>query len=164
MPLYSGLTKKAQLWIAFLFVLLFLVVSSYASLLYGQYKVERQITQFRQDNERLVKENRDRWIALVRLSLQRVVEKENKANMNRVRPGERVIVINDDESKNFVLKEQKSDKKSAVEGPRSLSIVSSYGDDPNPRKWWYFFFPPSTLPDRMEIPAPPRIDPSIPQS
>ncbi len=152
MQIYSGLTKKAQLWIAFLFILLFLVVSSYASLIYGQYKVERQISQFREENERLVSENRDRWIALVRLSLQRVVEKENKANMNRVRPGERVVVINDDDSKNFVLKEQKSEDSRASRGLTTASTLGSYEGERNPRKWWYYFFPQSSLPTRGDVP------------
>lgn len=149
MQIYSGLTKKAQLWIAFLFLLLFLVVSSYASLVYSQYKVERQIAQFREENERLIRENREKWIALVRLSLKRVVEKENKANMNRVRPGERVIVINDDESKNFVLKEQRSDG-TQPEGTFTTTDARPYAQDRNPRRWYYYFFPPSDLPPRAE--------------
>lgn len=144
MQMYQGLTKKAQLWIAFLFLLLFVVVASYASLLYGQYKVERQIAQFREENARIARQNREKWIALVRLSLPRVIEKENKANLNRVRPGERVIVINDDESKNFVLKEQRAVAAAAV---RSGS--DPYPEAHNPRRWWYYFFPPS-----IALPAP----------
>lgn len=144
MQLYHGLTKKAQLWIAFLFILLFLVVSSYASLIYSQYRIEHQIAQFREENDRITTDNRDKWISLVRLSLSRVVEKENKANMNRVRPGEKVIVISDDETKNFVLKEQKT----ALNAPASAGLNSpgsAYPDTRNPRKWWYFFFPPKGL-------------------
>lgn len=151
MQIYSGLTKKAQFWIAFLFLLLFLVVSSYASLVYSQYKVERQIAQFREENERLIRENREKWIALVRLSLKRVVEKENKANMNRVRPGERVIVINDDESKNFVLKEQRSDG-TRVENAFAAD-ARPYAQDRNPRRWYYYFFPPSDLPSPAAVPT-----------
>lgn len=163
MQIYSGLTKKAQLWIAFLFLLLFLVVSSYASLIYSQYKVERQISEFRGENDRLLKENRDKWIALVRLSLLRVVEKENKANMNRIRPGEHVIVINDDESKNFVLKEQKTESGKMDATMGMASVTQAYASEPNPRKWWYFFFPPTGPLRHVEQPIPTVVPSATPQ-
>ena len=126
----TSYTRKSQIWILTLFILLFLSVVSYVNLIYNEYKVDQRINQFRGENERIAKENKDKQLALVRLTLPKVIEKDNKTNLNKIRAGERVVVIEEDETKNFVLTQQKKPAAQPVS-----AAENKYEGVPNPERW-----------------------------
>lgn len=87
------------------------------------------------ENERMETENKQKQLALIRLTLPKMIEKDNKTNLNKIRPGERVVVIEEDETKNFVLTQQKK----AVTNSYFSKQPDLYEGVPNPERWWYYF-------------------------
>lgn len=97
--------------------------------IYENYQIEQHIAEFEERNKALVEENKQKLEDLQYYISEEYVDKVAKQNLNLINPGEKVIVIPDEDL--IVLSE---DEDTAA---LSEQIRSSWS---NPKKWWKFFF------------------------
>lgn len=97
--------------------------------IYENYQIEQHIAEFEERNKALVAENEQKLEDLQYYISEEYVDKVAKQNLNLINPGEKVIVIPDEDL--IVLSE---DEDTAA---LSEQIRASWS---NPKKWWKFFF------------------------
>lgn len=97
--------------------------------IYENYQIEQHIVEFEERNKALVAENEQKLEDLQYYISEEYVDKVAKQNLNLINPGEKVIVIPDEDL--IVLSE---DEDTAA---LSEQIRASWS---NPKKWWKFFF------------------------
>ncbi len=97
--------------------------------IYENYQIDRHIAEFETRNVQLRQENRQKQEDLQYYISTEYVDKMAKQNLNLVNPGEKVIVIPDEDL--IVLSQ---DEETAA---LSDQIRASWS---GPKKWWKFFF------------------------
>lgn len=97
--------------------------------IYDNYQIEQHIAEFEARNEQLMAENQKKLDDFQYYTSQEYIEKVAKTNLGLINPGEKVIIIPND---NFVVLTEDEDLAQVSE-----QIRESW---PNPKKWWMFFF------------------------
>ncbi len=97
--------------------------------IYENYQIEKHIAEFEARNEELQSENKQKQDDLAYYISEEYIDKIAKQNLNLVNPGEKVIVIPDED---LIVLSQDEDTAALSE-----QIRASW---PNPKKWWKFFF------------------------
>jgi len=97
--------------------------------IYENYQIEKHIAEFEARNVELQTENKQKQEDLEYYISDEYIDKIAKQNLNLVNPGEKVIVIPDED---LVVLSQDEDTAALSE-----QIRASW---PNPKKWWKFFF------------------------
>lgn len=97
--------------------------------IYENYQIEKHIAEFEARNVELQSENKQKQEDLEYYISDEYIDKIAKQNLNLVNPGEKVIVIPDED---LVVLSQDEDTAALSE-----QIRASW---PNPKKWWKFFF------------------------
>ena len=97
--------------------------------IYEHYQIEEHIADFQERNTQLLEENQQKMDDLQYYISDEYIDKVAKQNLNLINPGEKVIVIPDEDL--IVLSE---DEDTAA---LSQQIRESWS---NPKKWWKFFF------------------------
>jgi len=97
--------------------------------IYDNYQIEQHIAEFETRNEQLLEENQKKLEDFQYYTSQEYIEKVAKTNLGLINPGEKVVIIPDDD---FVVLTEDED----------LAHVSEQIRDswPNSKKWWMFFF------------------------
>ncbi len=97
--------------------------------IYENYQIEKHIAEFEARNEELQNENQQKQDDLAYFISEEYIDKIAKQNLNLVNPGEKVIVIPDED---LIVLSQDEDTEALSE-----QIRASWS---NPKKWWKFFF------------------------
>lgn len=97
--------------------------------IYENYQIEQHIADFQERNLALKEENQQKMDDLQYYISEEYVDKIAKQNLNLINPGERVIVIPDED---LIVLSQDEDTAAL-----SQQIRQSWS---NPKKWWKFFF------------------------
>lgn len=97
--------------------------------IYENYQIEKHIAEFEARNQELETENKQKQDDLAYYISSEYIDKIAKQNLNLVNPGEKVIVIPDED---LVVLSQDEDTAALSE-----QIRASW---PTPKKWWKFFF------------------------
>lgn len=97
--------------------------------IYENYQIEKHIEEFQTRNEELKEENQQKQEDLAYYISEEYIDKIAKQNLNLVNPGEKVIVIPDED---LIVMSQDEDTAALSE-----QIRASWS---NPKKWWKFFF------------------------
>jgi cell division protein FtsB len=97
--------------------------------IYENYQIEKHIAEFEARNEELQNENQQKQDDLAYYISEEYIDKIAKQNLNLVNPGEKVIVIPDED---LIVLSQDEDTEALSE-----QIRASWS---NPKKWWKFFF------------------------
>lgn len=97
--------------------------------IYENYQIEQHIEEFEARNQALQEENAQKLADLQYYISEEYIDKVAKQNLNLINPGEKVIVIPDEDL--IVLSE---DENTAA---LSEQIRATWS---NPKKWWKFFF------------------------
>ena len=97
--------------------------------IYENYQIEKHIAEFEARNEELQSENKQKQDDLAYYISDEYIDKIAKQNLNLVNPGEKIIVIPDED---LIVLSQDEDTEALSE-----QIRASW---PNPKKWWKFFF------------------------
>lgn len=97
--------------------------------IYENYQIEQHIEDFKERNAALVEDNQQKMDDLQYYISDEYIDKVAKQNLNLINPGEKVIVIPDED---LVVLSQDEDTAALSE-----QIRQSWS---NPKKWWKFFF------------------------
>jgi cell division protein FtsB len=97
--------------------------------IYENYQIEEHIVEFEKRNQALAEENKQKLEDLQYYISEEYIDKVAKQNLNLINPGEKVIVIPDENL--IVLSE---DEDTAILSEQIRSAWST------PKKWWKFFF------------------------
>lgn len=97
--------------------------------IYENYQIEQHITEFEEKNTDLSKDNKQKLEDFQYYTSDEYVEKIAKQNLGLVNPGERVLVIPDEDL--IILSQTEEDAR------LSEQIRATWS---NPKKWWKFFF------------------------
>lgn len=97
--------------------------------IYENYQIEKHITEFQTRNEELLTENTQKLEDFQYYTSEEYIEKVAKQNLGLINPGEKVIVIPDED-----LVTMSDDAESQM---LSDEIRASWS---TPKKWWKFFF------------------------
>ncbi|OGJ43890.1 hypothetical protein A3J23_03415 [Candidatus Peregrinibacteria bacterium RIFCSPLOWO2_02_FULL_48_14] len=97
--------------------------------IYDNYQIEKHITEFETRNQELRDENSQKLDDFQYYTSEEYIEKTAKQNLGLISPGEKVIVIPDEDL--IIMAE---DEESQL---LSQQIRASWS---NPKKWWKFFF------------------------
>jgi cell division protein FtsB len=110
------------------FVVAFMLYNLTVSI-YDNYRIEQHITEFETRNSDLATDNKQKLEDFQYYTSEQYIEKVAKQNLGLINPGEKVIIIPDDDL--IVLTE--SEDAAAI----NEQIRASWS---NPKKWWKFFF------------------------
>ncbi len=112
----------------------FLVVSyllyTLTKSVYQSYQIDQHITQFKQENDQIAQQNKQKEADYSYYSSDAYIEKIAKQNLGLVNPGEQVIVIPNTPDNQVQTADTTQNQSSDV----SIQALS------NPQKWWKFFF------------------------
>ncbi len=97
--------------------------------IYENYQIEQHIADFKERNAALKEDNQQKMDDLQYYISDEYIDKVAKQNLNLINPGEKVIVIPDED---LVVLSQDEDTAALSE-----QIRQSWS---NPKKWWKFFF------------------------
>ena len=97
--------------------------------IYENYQIEQHIADFKERNAALKEDNQQKMDDLQYYISDEYIDKVAKQNLNLINPGEKVIVITDED---LVVLSQDEDTAALSE-----QIRQSWS---NPKKWWKFFF------------------------
>ncbi|QQR54951.1 septum formation initiator family protein [Candidatus Peregrinibacteria bacterium] len=97
--------------------------------IYDNYQIEQHIADSKKRNAELQEENKQKLDDLQYYISDEYIDKIAKQNLNLINPGEKVVVIPDED---LVVLSQDEDTAALSE-----QIRSSWS---NPKKWWKFFF------------------------
>ncbi len=97
--------------------------------IYENYQIEQHIADFKERNAQLTEDNKQKMDDLQYYISDEYIDKVAKQNLNLINPGEKVIVIPDED---LVVLSQDEDTAALSE-----QIRASWS---NPKKWWKFFF------------------------
>lgn len=97
--------------------------------IYDNYRIEQHIAEFESRNELLTEENKEKLEDFQYYTSEQYIEKIAKQNLGLINPGEKVIIIPDED---LVILSEEEDMAAISE-----QIRASW---PNPKKWWKFFF------------------------
>jgi len=97
--------------------------------IYENYQIEKHIAEFQTRNEDLQKENTQKQDDLAYYISKEYIDKIAKQNLNLINPGEKVIIIPDED---LIVMSQDEDNAALSE-----QIRASWS---NEKKWWKFFF------------------------
>lgn len=97
--------------------------------IYENYQIEKHIAEFESRNEELRSENAQKLEDFQYYTSDEYIEKIAKQNLGLINPGEKVIVIPDEE---LVILSEDSESQMLEEQLRATWS--------NPKKWWKFFF------------------------
>lgn len=111
------------------FVLVFYMLYAICTSVYRSYQIDQHIAEFEKENQRILEENQRLVSDYEYYSSQAYKEKIAKQNFGLINPGEKVIIIPDE---NIIAKSEEEvlQQKTARKWERL----------PNTRKWWAFFF------------------------
>jgi cell division protein FtsB len=97
--------------------------------IYDNYRIEQHIVQFETRNAELLEENQTKLEDFQYYTSQEYVEKIAKQNLGLINPGEKVIIIPDED---LVILTEAEDSAALNEEIRATWST--------PKKWWKFFF------------------------
>lgn len=97
--------------------------------IYDNYRIEQHITEFETRNEELLLENQQKLADFQYYTSDEYIEKIAKQNLGLINPGEKVVIIPDDE---IVIMTEAEDAAAINEQIRETWST--------PKKWWKFFF------------------------
>ena len=97
--------------------------------IYENYRIEQHIAQFETRNAELLEENQTKLADFQYYTSQEYVEKIAKQNLGLINPGEKVIIIPDED---LIILTEAEDSAALNE-----EIRASWS---TPKKWWKFFF------------------------
>lgn len=97
--------------------------------IYNNYQIEKNISQFESKNAALAEENSQKLHDFQYYTSEQYVEKIAKQNLGLINPGEKVIIIPDEDL--IIL----------ADAGESADLNAQIRDSwPTPKKWWKFFF------------------------
>jgi cell division protein FtsB len=123
----SNLTK---LIIMAEFCLVAYLLYSLTSNVYQGYQIDKYVTQFEEENQRIAMENSQRSADYEYYVSRQYIDKIAKQNLGLINPGEEVIII---------APEDKLITENQYESDEEAKMLSIYALS-NPQKWWKFFF------------------------
>ena len=97
--------------------------------IYDNYQIEQHIAEFEEKNQQLAMENQKKLADFQYYTSEEYVEKIAKQNLGLINPGEKVIIIPDED---LIVLSEEEDAAAASEELRAAW--------PNTKKWWKFFF------------------------
>lgn len=97
--------------------------------IYDNYQIEQHISEFESKNAQLMEENKQKLEDFQYYTSKEYIEKMAKQNLGMINPGEKVIIIPDED---LVVMTENEEQASISE-----EIRQSWS---NPKKWWKFFF------------------------
>ena len=97
--------------------------------IYDNYQIEQHIAEFEKKNTELESENKEKLEDLQYFTSDEYIEKVAKQNLGLIKPGEKVIIIPEDD---LVVLTQSEDTAALAEELRASWST--------PKKWWKFFF------------------------
>jgi len=126
---FSHTSSLTKIIIIVEFILVGYLVYSLTKNVYNSYKVDKYIETFKQENQQIEEENRQKTEDYLYFTSEEYIDKIAKQNLGLVNPGEEVIIISPDvfeEEKDEVVEEE--------------FVSSKYYGMSNREKWWNFFF------------------------
>ncbi len=125
------------------------VFSALATSIYRDYRLERQIRDFQQKINELDSKAKEKPDTVKFFASAQYRDRYAKENLNLLNPGERLIVIPQED-----INRQKGPQTIAVENVASEKVLKS----PHPRQWWDYFFGPTltAAPQTPLLPEPVR--------
>jgi len=97
--------------------------------IYDNWQIEQHIADFEQRNEQLALDNKQKLEDFQYYTSEQYIEKIAKQNLGLINPGEKIVIIPDDD---LVVLTESEDSAALSEELRS---TWSY-----PKRWWKFFF------------------------
>jgi cell division protein FtsB len=97
--------------------------------IYDNYQIEQHIAEFEKKNDALTSENRNKLEDLQYFTSDEYIEKIAKQNLGLINPGEKVIIIPEND---LVVLTQNEDTAALAQELRASWT--------NPKRWWKFFF------------------------
>ena len=97
--------------------------------IYNNYQIEKNISQFESKNAVLAEENAQKLYGFQYYTSEQYVEKIAKQNLGLINPGEKVIIIPDEDLIVLADAGESADLNAQIRDSWSM-----------PKKWWKFFF------------------------
>lgn len=124
-----GISKFSKSVLIALFLLVAYMLYVLTSTIYKNYQIDRNITQFEDENKKLAMKNAELSEAFEYYTSEAYQEKIAKQNFGLMKPGEEVIILPESDVKTFAEEEDVRTK-----NMKRWNALS------NPKKWFLFFF------------------------